>query len=488
MPHDVLMVAIVDSRTHLLPLKRLLKGFRVAEPPVFDADTSTLEEKCKDAREIYIISDFPGGNHYWENFPKVPRRHLEEVVVREAREEFGYVGPVRVAFHDVGETVQNGVPKRVLSCVVVDYADVFRLENEIFRRFQNKIQSIYSLPSVLAAAVSHAENPTSDFMVVAIGDHSTTILISSPKGDVRVARQIPVGFGKDMDASNGPLCKSFFQEIAKDLTTTNLYYLQTCQGSECGARYVLGSPALERALDQHGSELLPYKFGFSKPPLWSMDLSQAAALAHLYGALYCHRSYNLLSSTIQLVRTFNKVHRVAMVAIITAIVSCAFFLFQIGPVDKDKIDLLARKREDLQTLKQEVAQLKERVATLKGFRGWEPFYQNTYKNQPRWDVLFTETASLLPREMVLENVSIVPGAGKDVQGWNVVINGYLKVNRWEEGLGLLRQFRDGIQRSSHFQVQMTTSKPTLEKENRIGDMTTFSFQITAQLTPRDAKE
>lgn len=493
MARNVLMASIIDGKTHLLTLKRSVKIYHMSGPPIFDADRETLEEKSRNAHEIYVVSDFPTANHYWGDFPDVPLRHLKEVVVREASEKFGYVGPIRAAFRDVGQVYQGSTRKRLLSCVVVDNAEVSRLENEVFRGHSHKIIRIDSLSTVLAAAVSHVENPNSDFMVIAVGDSTTSIVVSSPKGDVKIARQIPVGFGKEMDFNNAALCKSFFQEIARDVSSTRLYYLQECQGSECGVPYMLGTPALERALELHGEDVQPLNFGFSKSPLSFMDVKQAAACAHLIGAFYCPKNYNLLSTQIQVARSLDRVYRLAMASIGAAIVGFGFYLYQIEPVGADKLAGYSAKIQQLKAVQQEVAGLKKQVADLNRFSGWETFYKNTYQNQPGWNVMFSEVAGNLPKEIVIESVRIEPGPvkderGKDVQGWNCIIVGLIKVSEWDKGLQKLREFGKSIHRSPNFKIQTVKYSPSLDKDNRPTEETSFSFQINAQLTPQDAKK
>jgi hypothetical protein len=487
--NNILMVSMIDGKTHLLNLKRHVKSYQLADQPIFDADLSTLEEKCKKAREIYVNSDFPSANYFWGRFPKVGRRYIKEIVVREARQQFGYVGPVRATFQDVGQTFEGGTAKRLLACAVVDNTEVFPIENEIFGRFKHKISHINSLSTALCAVVAQVERPSGDFMVISIGDSSTTMAISSRRGDVKVSRQIPIGFGDKDDCNDAVRCQNFFNEIAKDVTNTNLYYLQNFQGSECSAYYMLGSPSVQLALEQHGDEgILPgVQFGLSRSPLSSIDNKQASAWAYMFGSLYCHRNYNFLSPKIVLQRNFNQGYRFAMTAIVAAIVGCGLYLYQIDPVGADKISKYRIKNAKLATTQNEVLDLKNQVNTLNQFSGWKTFYRNTYKDQPAWNTMFTEMAHHLPKEIVIDSFRIDSGAGKGIRAWKVLFTGHIKVPEWDRGLELLRDFGAKIHSSPNFRIVNVRYTPAMDEDNRPTEEISFDFQINAQLTSQDTK-
>lgn len=487
MANNILMVSMIDGKTHLLNLKRHVKSYQLAEQPIFDADEATIEEKCKKATAIYVNADFPSANYFWERFPKVGRQYIKEIVVREARQIFGYVGAVRAAFQDVGQAFDGNVPKRLLACTAVDNSEVFPIENEIFSRYKHKIHNINTLPNSLCAVVSHVEKPAGDFMVISVSESSTTLAIGSPRGDVKVSRQIPIGFGDQDDCNDEERCKNFFNEVAKDITNTNLYYLQNFQGGECTAYYMLGTPSLEVALDQFGvDDLLPsIQFGFSHSPLTSIDTKQASAWAYLFGSLYCHRNYNLLSPKIVLARNFNQGYRYAMIVLIAAIVGCGLYLYQIDPVGADRISDYQVKNSKLANLQTEVFDLKNQVNTLNQFSGWKTFYRNTYENQPAWNALFSEMAFNLPKEIVIDSFRIDPGGNRGVRVWNGIFKGYIKVPEWDQGLELLREFGAKMHRSPNFKIINARYAPSMDEDNRPTEEISFDFQINVQLTPQD---
>ncbi len=489
MAYNILMVSIIDGKFNLLNIKRNVKTYQLADQPIFDADQETLDEKCKRANEIIIASDFPSCNYYWGYFPKVSRHYLKEIVVREARQNFGYVGPVRAAFHDVGIGYQDGVPKRRLSCMVVDNADVVQIENEAFVRHKHKINHINALPAALAAVVAHMETPTTDFMVIAVDDTSSTMVISSPAGDVKVARQIPIGFGEKADCNDADRCTNFFNEISKDITNTNLYYLQNFQGSECKAFFMLGGSSLQHAMSQYGTNAFsqPIQFGLSHSPFPSVTTEQATAWAHIFGAIFCHRNYNLLNRQIVLTRNLNRGYRYAMATIVACIVGCGLYLYQIEPVGGDKISDYRIKNQKLETIQLEVQELKNQVNTLNQFSGWKTFYQNTYENQPGWNALFSEISGSLPKEIVIESFRIDPGSGQGLRGWYGVFTGLIKVKEWDDGLAILREFGAKINRSPYFDVQKVRYEPTMDEDNRPTEEIGFEFQLNTKLISQDKR-
>ncbi|RZB36047.1 MAG: hypothetical protein SRB2_02552 [Desulfobacteraceae bacterium Eth-SRB2] len=489
MAKPILMASIIDGRIHLLNMKHKLKAYQTIGEPIVDADQETVEEYCKKAGKIIINSDFPSSNYYWGSFPKVGRRYLKDIVVREARQNFWYSGSIRAAIQEVGQTQEDGIPKRLISCIMVDSNEVSDIEIKLFGKFRNKISHINSLAAALCAVVAHTENPTGDFMVIAIRDNLTTMAISSPKGEIKIARQLPVGFAKEADCNDADLCKSFFNEIAKDITNTNLYYLQNFQGTECNNFYMLGSPSLKLAMEQHGTDQFtaPIKFGFSKSPLPSLDPYQAAAWAYLFGTLYCHKNYNLLSRHIVISRNINRGYQYAMIAITVAIIGCGGYLYQVEPVSADKIARYNSMNNQLDQIQKEVYELKNQVNTLKKFSGWETFYENTYRNQPAWNTLFSELAYNKPKEIVIESFRIDPGIGKGVRGWNGIITGHIRISEWNQGLRLLRKFGSRLHRSPNFKIEKVKSEPEMDKEKLPAEKIGFDFQMHVKLTSQDTE-
>jgi hypothetical protein len=490
MANITLMVSIIDGKMHLLSLRRNVKTYQPIGEPLVDVDLETVEEYCKKAHEIIVTSDFPSCNYYWGRFPKVGRHYLQEIVERDSQNNFGYVGPVRVAFQNVGQTVEDHVPKRILACMVIDDREVVQIENEFFKKYRHKIKQINSLPTALCALVAQTENPGQDFMIISVGDVSTTMAISSPKGDVKVARQIPIGFGEDTDCNDTDRCKFFINEIEKEITNTNLYYLQNFQGAQCNTYYMVGSPTLRLAMERQGTDQFAsaIKFGFSRSPLSSLDFNQAAACAHLFGALYCHKNYNLLSHQIVHVRNFNRVYQYAIVAIASAVLCSGLYLYMIDPVSGDKISDYQSKAGQLEALQNDVAQLKDQVNALNQFSGWKTFYRNTYKNQPAWTTLFSEMANCQPKEIVIESFRIDPVAGKDVRGWNGIITGNINVTDWNQGLKCLRDFGKKLNLSPNFKIEKVRYAPTLDKENRPTAEISFNFQLDVQLITQDTEQ
>lgn len=490
MANNILMVSIINDKVHLLELKRTIKSYQVLGEPIIDADRETLDDYGARASEIIINADLPSCNHYWGAFPKVSNRYLKDIVIRETRQNFLYSGIIRSAIQDVGSTYEEGTPKRLLSCILVDDNEVSYIENNLFGKFTPKISHINPTAVALCSVIASNENPRGDFMVIAVGENSTNMAISSPKGDVKVARHLThLGFRKDSDLKNAELCKTFFNEIEKEINKTSLHYLQTFQDSECSNFFMLGNPSVKLALEKYGTyqNMPSIRFGFTHSPLSSLDGAKAAEWAYIFGSLYCHRNYNLLSRQVVINRNFNLAYRYAMIIIGAAILGALLYLYQVDPVSADKIAEYRSKNNELVLIQNEVADLKNQVSTLNQFRGWENFYENTYKNQPAWGKVFSEGARNKPEEILIENLRIDPVTERGGLRWNAVISGHIRVSEWAKGLELLRKYGAVLHRSPNFEIEKIKYAPASEKENRPGEEIGFKFQIDALLTPQDRK-
>ena len=491
MANNILMVSLIDGEIHLFTLTKSIKSYQLVDQPFFNADETILEKECQKADTIYVNADFPSANYFWENVPKVGRKYSKEIVLREARQKFGYSDVIRTVFQDVGETFDGDIPKRLLSCVVVENSDVFDIENEVLDRYNHKISHICTLANALCAMISQVEKPDGNYMVILVNESSTILVVGSPMGDVKVSRQVSIGLSKKDACDDVELCKKFFEEIEVDIENTNLYFQQTFPGDECRARYMLGSPSLQAAYGrlQHGDStiLSGVKFGFSDSPLPILDVQQATAWACLIGSLYCHKNYNLLNPKIAWTRNVSQGYKFAMSAIAVAIIGCGFYLYQIDPVGADRINDVRKKNNRLAILQNEVFVLQNKVNTLDRFSGWKTFYKNTYKNQPAWNTLFSEMAFHLPKEIVIDSLRIDPGSDKGQQVWSCFLIGHIKVIKWNIGLGLLRDFGNKMHNSPYFRVITVNYTPIMHAGNHPTEEVRFDFQINAQLTTRDTE-
>ncbi|MCU0615420.1 MAG: hypothetical protein MUD09_10155 [Desulfobacterales bacterium] len=379
MAKPLLMVSIINNKVHLLELKHSIKSYQVMGEAIIDADQETVDDYAGRAGEIIINAVFSDCYHYWGSFPKVSSRYLKDIVIREIRQDFMESGIIRAALQDVGSVYVDGTPKRLMSCILVDDSEVADIENRRFGKFSDKISHISPASAGLCAAIANTENPKDDFMVITVEEDFTIIAISSAKGDVKVARHLAhLGFNKDNDLNNADLCKTFFREIEKEITTTSLHYLQNFQDSQCNNFYMLGSPTLELALERYGSDqaMPSIQFGFSISPLPSLESEKATEWAYIFSTLYCHRNYNLLNRQIVIARNFNRGYQFAMIAILVAIMGSLLYLYQIDPVSADKIAEYRSKNNQLEVIQTEVLELKNQVDTLNQFSGWENFYKN----------------------------------------------------------------------------------------------------------------
>lgn len=490
MAKNLLMVSIIDNKVHLLELKRTVKSYTVVNEPIIDADEDMVDEYAGRAGEIIINAVFSDCYHYWGAFPKVSNRYLKDIVIRQSRQNFMVSGAIRAALQEIKIVIEEGTSKKLMSCILVDDSEVADIENRRFGKFKDKISHINPTSSALCAAIASTENPKGDFMVITVGENFTIIAISSSIGDVKVARHLAdFGFSKDNDLNNADLCKTFFREIEKEITTTSLHYMQNFQDSQCNNFYMLGNPILKQALERYGSDqaLPPIQFGFTNSPLSSLDLGKAAEWAYIFGSLYCHKNYNLLNRQIVVARNFNRGYQFVMISILLAIVGSLIYLYQVEPVSGDKIAEYRSKNKQLASIQNEVLELKNQVNTLNQFSGWEDFYNNTYKNQPSWNTLFTEVARSQPKEIVIENFRIDPGINKGVRNWNVVITGHILVPEWNKGLELLRAFGATLHHSHNFDIEKIKYAPDKEKEDKLPDDIGFEFQIDGLLKPRDIK-
>ena len=138
----------------------------------------------------------------------------------------------------------------------------------------------------------------------------------------------------------------------------------------------------------------------------------------------------------------------------------------------EDITLKARYRTAME-LKQRVEGLENKINKLEPFQGWKSFYDQTFNNKLAWDRIFSTFGDQTPPNIVLDSMSITPGA----KNWLANITGKVRAPSWETGLEEIRNYGAKLDSSQLFMVKTVNYAPeNLEERAKY-----FTFNLLLEL-------
>ena len=491
MANKILSVSILDDKIDILRLEMgMLNKYSVVEEIKRDVGRDVLLKAAKWADKININTDLPSADHYWNVFPNVNKRQLKQLVERHAVKTLGTRSSVRFGFRSHGLVTVDGVDKNEVSYLAAESSDVVGWERKTFHKYYKKICHVTSLPVALASAVVQSEHPKKDFMVVWAGKISSVFAISSSQGDIKVARNIPVGidFKDDSVIDREEILESFAQEFDRDIMTTLLLYQDTFAQQSCEGFYFFGNQNLEAFFEPYslksagGHEV----FGLDNLPV--RGLGKADKQAHyLLGNLFSH-SYNLVDPAIIREQQFDASYRYASIVLLACIVAAGSWMASGTPSSGiEKKNDFESKTSKLAIITDKLYTLENKKIQLKRFSGWKNFYKNTYTNQPAWSQMFSSLAEIIPDQFVIDTFELVPGKNSGVHGWQCMVKGRINAVHWNDGLALFRLFGNRIHQLPYFEIIDVEYTTIDDKQNAASQKTSFDFSIKMKLTPQENK-
>lgn len=488
MANKILSVSIVEEKINIFKLDQgMMHTYTPVAPAQFDVDKETLVNAAQWADEIRINKDFPSAEHLWSPFPKVANRILKRLVARHATQTMEVAGGVRVAIQNQGPMISEGLNKNKVSFLAVQETGISEWEKKTFGKYYKKIHLITSLPVALAAAVIQSESPKNNFMVVWPGELSTVFVVSTPEGDVKVARNIPVGMdNQELDENDPESSERFTQDFDRDIMTTLLVYNDMFDDHVCENFYLLGNEKFQSICRQFPLQSVADNGMYQLNNLPVRGSVRADKhYYHLLGNLFTAR-YNLVDPSIVWEQRFDRGYKYACFVLISCIATAGVWMvYSMPEAGAEKSSFFATKKNELEVINTRLYELEQHKIKLKRFDGWKNFYKNTYTNQPAWSSMLSSLAVNIPKEFVINSFDIRPGKGKGVHGWDCNLDGHINSIQWNEGLALLRQFGSQIHRSPYYRIVDIQYNPLGDDKQAGSQVSSFNFVIKMELLPQE---
>ncbi len=446
---------------------------------------------CKRASSIYVTAHFPSLIHSFATIPKVSKRDIAKLVAQEALEKTILSEKLHTGYIHVRDFAGADGPKREVAYVAVPEQDLMGLWHKL-KEFSSKIRHIISLPAALVTCISQVEAhdwmAVEDFVLVWVGERSSLIAVSAPNSLVKVSRHMPFGLERGNQFSTEKAA-GYFKDLAKDISGSVKSYESEFRGTRLKHLYFVGDSRAEveslfrQAVDDSGIGLNVHA-GVQRSPIEGWTPAQANEHIDLIGNFFIKQTgINLVPKEEKIRRGLNYWFEASFAGLGVLILILFVIAFRIEPVSQDRLDAYNRLRQDWETTHQELTIIKKEMNVLTSFQGWKRFYDDTYKNQPAWDGLISEVATLIPHNVIVESVQILPVQSGGSLIWEGQMAGKIKAENWQNGLNLLRQFGIKLERSSFVHVTNVHYAPQNPGNAGDGDQY-FGYQITLRLSPR----
>jgi len=470
---NILSISLINGTFQYLEVEKQPAGFFPFSPPTVITEEA-LMSACRKADDIYINGFFSTAIYEWELFPKVAKRYLNNLVDQDARGKLGAPGPLQVQHTTIQEVIDAGIAKWQVAYVAIEDETIGAVWDR-FKDFTKKIKRISPLPVALASTIAQIDHPAEDFFIVWVGEDSSAVSISDAQGLVKVARNVPIGLPKKDLPDDPEFLKRFSQSLGKEISMTLTFFKQQFRASVPKTLYLVGNNHLQDIFQQHPLSGVEFetKYGLAATPVQAMLENEVNENIHLIGNLYLADTFNFLPQEELAARKTNVGFRIAYAALIIIFVLAGIWTLGLLAAQTDKKIEFKNKFSHLQNLQKQVTVLREDVSHLKPFEGWKQLYEDTFKNQPRWNMVLSELALLVPSHLIIEGFQVVPEKKGQSPLWASQISGKIRANNWQEGLNLLRQFGGTLQSSPFFEVTDLNYAP----EEVQTEAKTFKFQV-----------
>jgi len=476
----ILSVSYFEDSYQYLEIDKQSGGY-FPRPAQQAGTVEALLSACRQADEIYINATMPSALYEWENFPKVAKKYVANVVMQDAREKVGEGATLQVQYKVLGEVVEAGVAKSRIAYIAVQPEDLTPLWTT-FGKFGKKLKAISPISVALASMVAKIDRPSENFTIVWIGPNSSMIIISSPEGVVKVARTVPLGMPREEEVSDPEALRVFSEDFGREFFMTSTFFKQEFREGVPNLLYFLGHTRLADIFGEHPLAGAPadVRFSLAESPAKGLSESQGSELAHLIANIYLPDEFSFLPEEAAPARTGDIAYRVALAAMVLIIIGVGFWTFRLNGVKQDGLAQYDKQVAAIEKLQKEVMTFRDDVDRLQPLVGWKKFYEETFQNRPAWNMVFSELGLLLPENIIIDEFRVTPRRG--ATGGKVLseMSGSIKADNWEAGLEVLRDFGTKLQSSPVFEVVDVSYAPEdVQKITKV-----FNFKIRLNLMKR----
>ncbi len=440
-----------------------------------------LADLCGWADEIFFAGTFPTALYLWDELPKVGKKHLPALIRKSVQAKVGNTVALVPEFYSKTPLEENDRDRVPIIALPQDELQLIWRELDPFK---HKIKCIVPIHTSLAKLAAAITNFTHSFMVVWISAQITEIVVVSPEGLVKIARSVPIGLaeGDDRDAFKA---ERFMVDLAREISVTQTFYRQEFRQASPNDLLLFAGATVINSLELFPLNVVGLTVTMPEKSLFTeLPPEQLGPLSHLLGVFQVAEDFRFLPPELAASRRVKIFYKLAYGALAIALIGVSFWLvFAL----KEQHRLENKYQQSLsnydQSLKRVVA-LQRDVKSLRPLQGWEKYYNEVYRQRPRWNRLISELALKVTDDIIIGELVVEPnrngGARRrnrqslNTSAWHATLKGRVKASDWQSGLDYLRSFGSDLEASPIFSIQQLSYVP---KKLSAPGARTFSFNL-----------
>ncbi|MCK5311598.1 MAG: hypothetical protein KAJ62_05785 [Desulfobacteraceae bacterium] len=434
-----------------------------------------LHSACSEADEIYINAVFPSEIYAVDSLPRVKKKYLPKLLSQKILDKSYHADEIEIKYKTIGKVKdETGVEKYNVAYVAIDQKEINDLLGD-FKKFSRKVKVVIPLPVSLAKVVSTVDSFDSDFIIVLVGEHESTMIIASPDGIVKVARNIPVGTQVN-DMLNEDNAEWLAARISKEMNRTITFFKHEFRESEPEIAYILCKQTYVKNFSKHfvSDENIEYRFSLKTSLIQNYSEAEFIDNIQILSSVFASSEFNFLKKKTKKFKFEKMIYYPAIAVCAACIVGLFFFNYQLTSNIAKQTDSLTKKYEKAKELKNQVQELESKIGKLSPLKDWNVFYNQTFKNQIAWDKIFSELAYKTPPNIIFKSLGIDLD-NKDK--FKAAIEGDVIAVNWQEGLEMLREFGSKVESSKEFKtIDIKYTPESIDKKRK-----NFSFSLSLEI-------
>ena len=424
-----------------------------------------LDSACREADEIYLNTVFPSEIYGVDSFPKVKKKYLPKLLFQNILEKSYHTDNIEIKHKILGKIKDDaGIEKQSVAYVAIEQNEINDLLVD-FKKFNRKVKLITPIPVSLAKIVSNVDSLESDFIIVLIGELGSIIIIAAPDGVVKVARDIPVGI-QESDMVVEDDTEQLASRIEKEMNRTVAFFKTEFRESEPKTAYIFSDRKLIKSLSQNfiSDDNREYRFSLNTSLVQNYSETEFIENIQTLSSVLAPSEFNFLKKKKRKFEFEKIIYYPAIVICAACIAGLFFFNYQLTNNISIQQNILMQKYEKAKVLKNQVIMLGNKIGKLSPLKGWNIFYNQTFKNQVAWDMIFSELAQKTPPNIILKSLEIDLD-NKDK--FKAAIEGDVIAVNWQEGLESLREFGSKVEASKEFStIDIKYTPESMDKKRK----------------------
>jgi hypothetical protein len=289
---------------------------------------------------------------------------------------------------------------------------------------------------------------------------------------------VPIGLSESDDLDSFA-SERFLVDLAREISMTQTFFKQEFRQQAPAELLLLAGATVHHGIERFPLNVVGLTVKYPEiSPVSVIDPEQIGPLAHLLGIFYAVNEFNFLPPELSAGRRTRRNYYLAYAVLVVALLGAGCWLFLLRMDRRQHLADYNRNLATYNSTREQVLALQRDVKYLSPLKGWEKYYKDVYLRRPQWNMLISELAVKVSREIVINNFLVIPDKNQSQESWRGSIDGKVRALDWQSGLEKLRVFGSELEASPSFMVKTINYVP---KELSAPGARTFTFKMELEV-------